>query len=217
MNSYDINVTLQREVAITDKVALLMRMFGLTTERLDEKKINITCHLKISPGDIVYITGPSGSGKTVLLNELKKNVPTSERITLAEIKLPADRTVIDCMAGELLENLKTLSIAGLNDVFSILNQPAKLSDGQKYRFRLAKVLAADKKYIFADEFCSGLDMITASVLCCKLRKYASARAVTFVLAGADSGPLADLQPDVIVTNQLYGPAEVIYKNTEISD
>ena len=36
--------------------------------------------------------------------------------------------------------LQTLSTVGLGDVFSILNRPSRLSDGQKYRFRLARAL-----------------------------------------------------------------------------
>jgi ABC-type ATPase with predicted acetyltransferase domain len=66
--------------------------------------------------------------------------------------------------------------------------------------------------IFADEFCSNLDRITAAVISCNLRTVAAHSDKIFVLAGAHDDMLCDLQPDVIIVNRLGGPAEVIYKN-----
>ena len=105
-----------------------------------------------------------------------------------------------------------LSTAGLNDCFCILNQPVNLSEGEKYRFRLAMALAAEKKFIFADEFCSELDRITASSVSHKIRQYADKTGTTFILASSHSDMLLDLAPDVIVRKDLSGTTNVIYKN-----
>jgi len=196
---------------ITERVAAVMQMFGLTAERLRERKFNCGCEIEIGDGDIVYITGPSGCGKSVLLRELKKAVPAEERADLDEIELPGNKTLIDCVGGDFLAGLRFLSIAGLNDVFCVLNQPANLSDGQKYRFRLAMALAAGKRFIFADEFCSNLDRISAAVISFNIHKFAKKRGVTFVLASAHEDILADLEPDVVVVKELSGETEVIYK------
>lgn len=188
-------------------------MFGLTTERLTEHTVRHTMQLHIADGDIVYITGPSGAGKSVLLRELEQSVPASQRVNLSRIRLPADRTAIDCIKGNLLTGLKMLSIAGLNDCFCYLNQPANLSDGEKYRFRLAKALARSAKFVFADEFCSELDRITAAVISHRLHKFAKQTGTTFVLASSHDDIVLDLAPDVLVVKDLSGPTHVVYKRS----
>ena len=201
-----------------------MRMFGLTADRLTETSFTVNCQVQINDGDIVYITGPSGAGKSVLLKELEKSVPASDKMNLNEVKLPCDKSVIDCIDGstgspyngDFLQGLKLLSIAGLNDAFCVLNQPANLSDGQKYRFRLAAALGSGAKFIFADEFCSGLDRITAAVISHNIQKYAKRTGATFILASSHEDILLDLAPDVLVVKELSGPTQVIYKRNIIS-
>jgi ABC-type ATPase with predicted acetyltransferase domain len=104
-----------------------------------------------------------------------------------------------------------MSYAGLSDVFCMLTAPANLSEGQKYRFRLACCLASGKKLIFADEFCSNLDRITAAVIAYNVRRFAKKAGVTFFLASSHDDILVDLQPDVLVVKRFTGPAEVTYK------
>jgi len=214
MKEYCISKTFPWQGKVTDKVAAVMRMFGLRVDRLNGAGITHSCQVKIEAGNIVYITGPSGAGKSVLLKELEKSIPADDRINLAEIELADDRAVIDCIEGDLLTSLKMLSTVGLNDCFCVLNSPATLSDGQKYRFRLAKALAMEKEFIFADEFCSNLDRVTATVVSYNIQKYAKRMGVTFVLAASQDDILADLAADVLIIKELAGPAEVIYKNCE---
>ena len=214
MTEYNVTRTIRWNGKITDRVTTVCRMFGLTTERLRERAVTVNYRLKINAGDIVYIGGPSGAGKSVLLRELEKRIPPAERVNLNEIKLPGDRTVIDCIGVglDILQALKLLSTAGLNDVFCVLDQPANLSDGQKYRFRLAMALAAEKKFIFADEFCSELDRVTAAVISYNIHKFARRTGTTFILAASQEDMLSDLTPDVMVITALAGQAEIIYKH-----
>jgi len=211
MATYSISKSFEWQGAVSERVAAVCRMFGLTLDRLTARRFKYACRLKINAGDIVCLTGPSGSGKSVMLDELEKAVPAGEKVNLADIALPDDRTLIDCVSADIMESLRILSTAGLNDCFCILNQPARLSAGQQYRFRLAMALASEKKYVFADEFCSGLDDVTASVTSYRLRKFAKRTGTTFILASSRNDILHDLAPDVIVVNQLSGPAEVIYR------
>ena len=211
MTKYSVSRSFAWEGVVTEKVAAVMRMFGLTAERLRGRTFNHNCELEIGYGDIVYITGPSGCGKSVLLRELKKSVPAEERVDLDEIELPTGKTLIDCVDGDFLAGLRLLSTAGLNDVFCVLNKPANLSEGQKYRFRLAMALAAKKRFVFADEFCSNLDRINAAVISYNIRKFAKRNNATFILASAHEDILADLEPDVLVVRELSGTTEVVYK------
>jgi ABC-type ATPase with predicted acetyltransferase domain len=200
---------------ISEKSAAVMRMFGLTADRLTKSAITVNCKLEINNGDIVYITGPSGAGKSVLLRELEKAIPESDRVNLNKIELAADKSVIDCIDGNLLDGLKVLSIAGLNDAFCVINRVTNLSDGQKYRFRLAVALSSGAKFIFADEFCSELDRITAAVISYNIHKYAKRMGVIFILASSHEDILLDLAPDVIVVQELSGLTQVIYKRGKI--
>ena len=211
MATYSVSKTFFREGTISEDSAAVMRMFGLTVERLTERAVSHNCTIEINAGDIIYITGPSGAGKSVLLRELEKLVPACEKVNLNEIKLPRNKTLIDCIDGDFLQSLRLLSTAGLNDVFCVLNQPANLSDGQKYRFRLAMALAAGKKFVFSDEFCCELDRITAAVVAYNIHKFARKAGVTFILAGSHEDILLDLAPDVLVIKELSGPTQVIYK------
>jgi ABC-type ATPase with predicted acetyltransferase domain len=187
-------------------------MFGLTVDRLAERCFTHDCQLEINNGDIVYLTGPSGAGKSVLLDEFEKCISVSDRVNLAQIELPSDKTLIDCIDADLLTSLRLLSTAGLSDCFCILNQPRNLSAGEKYRFRLAMALAAEKQFVFGDEFCSELDRITAAVISHRLHTFAKRTGTTFVLASSHQDILLDLEPDVLVVKELSGPTQVIYKH-----
>ena len=212
MPTYSVSKTFAwRGPTITDKAAAVMRMFGLTADRLAERAVTHNCTVEIKAGDIVYITGPSGSGKSTLLVELEGCVPASEKVNLDEIKLPADKRVIDCVEGDFLTGLRLLAIAGLSDVFCVLNEPANLSDGEKFRFRLAMALSTGKKFVFADEFCSALDRITAAVISYNVHKFAKRAGVTFILATSHEDTLLDLAPDVVVVKDLSGKTEIVYK------
>lgn len=210
--TYSLEKTFEWNFEITDKVAAVMRAFGLSVQRMRSNAVAHKCEVRLSPGDICYLTGASGSGKSVLLCELYNAVKDDSKIRLSDIELPADMTCIDSVDGHFLDVLRTLSKAGLGDVFCVLNSPANLSDGQKYRFRLAKAMASGAKFIFADEFCSNLDRITAAVISHNIAAFAKRNGITFILASSHNDLLADLTPDIIVTKQLAGTTEVIYKN-----
>lgn len=214
MATYSVTKSFQWDGKMTDNVTSVCRMFGLTADRLRKNRISFSCRLDINAGDIVYITGPSGAGKSVLLNALEETAPPAERINLARIKLPKEKTLIDCFDGDFLAGIRALSTAGLSDVFCILNQPNNLSEGQKYRFRLAMALAAGKKFVFADEFCSNLDRITAAVISYNVHRFAKRHGVTFILASSHDDILLDLGPDVLVVQELTGRTQVIYKTRD---
>ncbi len=199
-------------LAVTEKVADVCRAFGITVQRLKKNAVLHQCDIKLSPGQIAYITGPSGSGKSVLLREFFNSFSSDKKINIEDIPLPDDKTCVDCFETEFLDTLRTLSCAGLTDVFCVLNSPANLSEGQKYRYRIAKAIAGDKQFIFADEFCSNLDRVTAAIIGFNLRKFAAASGKIFVLASSHDDLLCDLQPDVIVIKHLAGDSQIIYKN-----
>ncbi len=200
---------------LSERASALCRMFGVDAGRLEQLAVTHKCRVKVLQGDIVYITGPSGAGKSVILAEMERQVDAKQRVNLDEIELVSDRAVIDCIDGDIIEAMRMLGYAGLSDVFQMLNAPALLSEGQRYRFRLAMALAGGKRHIFADEFCSNLDRITAAVIAHKVRRFADGSGRVFFLASSHEDILADLQPDVLVVKYLSGEAEVVYKKRRV--
>ncbi len=211
MATYDLSKCFPWEGPVTARGVQLCRMFGLTTDRLADRITTHQCRLELEPGDVVYIMGPSGAGKSVLLRELEQAIGARESINLTRIPLPLDRSVIDCFDDSIVASLRLLSMVGLSEVFSLLKPPCQLSDGQKYRFRLAQAMASRRRFIFADEFSSELDRVTAAAVAFNVRKFAKRTGTTFVLASSHEDILIDLAPDVLVIKDFSGPAEIIYR------
>ena len=209
--------TFRRSDVVSDKSREMMRMFGVSAERLGEESFSAECAVKVRRGDVVYITGASGAGKSVLLRELAGCFESEEKCELDTIELAEDRTVVDCIEGGLLSTLEVLSRAGLTDYLTVLNRPCDLSEGQKWRFRLAVALSRGKGIVVADEFCSNLDRITAAVIAAQVRRYANRRGTTFLLAGCHGDILGDLLPDVIIRKEAQSKAIVSYAEDRRSD
>jgi ABC-type ATPase with predicted acetyltransferase domain len=199
---------------ISERSASLMRMFGLTADRIKEFKRIVNCGIDIEPGDIVFVTGASGSGKSVLLEELKKQIDKRQIVAVDKIRLSKTKRLIDCIGDSLVPAMRCLNTAGLNDCLCMLNTPSNLSTGQKWRYRLAAAVSKDKKWIFSDEFCSNLDRITAAVISGSVRKYADRTGKTFILASSNDDILPNLQPDVIVRTEFNAQSDVIYKTRQ---
>jgi len=212
MARFSVSKTFTWQGTFTDKVAAVCRVFGLTEDWVRDRRETHSCTVEIEQGDIVCITGRSGSGKTVLLRELESLIPAGDRINLSQVEIPGDRTVVDCIAGDAYSVLRAVSIAGLNDTMAVLNQPSNLSEGQKWRFRLAVAISTGRKYVFADEFCSNLCRIEAATIAHKVWKYAKRTGTTFVVAASAKDLLCDLVPDVIISKAMYEPAQVTYKD-----
>lgn len=212
MHTLNVNTSLPWNQPISDRASGLMRMFGLRLGRLKDQRLHHTCRLTLKPGQICFITGSSGAGKSVLLNALYEQVASDQRIRLEDIPIEHNTALIDCVDGSLWDATGIFSKAGLSDVFSMLNSPAKLSTGQQWRYRLGKALMSQKQWIFADEFTGSLDRISAAVIAYNLRKLATQTGTIFVLASCHKDTLVELQPDVIVIKYLNEKTRVIYKD-----
>ncbi len=197
---------------ITPRVREVMRMFGIDRQRLEQTATH-SAEVELLKGDICYITGPSGAGKSLLLRQMYEQTP-GNKVWFDNIPVDEARATVDCLEGTLIEALRALSRAGLSDAFCVLNPPARLSDGQKWRYRLARAMTCGADYIFIDEFCSTLDRVTAAAIAWNLRKWSAKMDVTCVLAGCHDDILADLQPDVVIVKNLAGPADVIRRSEE---
>ena len=200
---YRINLSLATHADPTPNVIEVAGMFGIGVDRAHRMRLYRDLRLRIGSGDVVYITGQSGSGKSLLVRKLKQAIP--EHLDLAEVAIPDDRPVIDCFARmDVADACRYLSLAGLAEAFVFIRKPSELSDGQRYRFRLARALASGARTIVIDEFCATLDRITAKAVAHNIRKTADRDRVTFIVATTHTDLYDDLQPDVYV-EKLFGP------------
>lgn len=198
MSNYVIDKRFDSEVDRTDRVLEIAEAFGLG---LDDKEFVVfdKLNLDVNQGDIVYITGQSGSGKSVLLRELSAQMGAAG-MSVADIDKVELKPVplIDQIGSDVPQALNLLSLAGLNDAYLFIRKPSELSDGQRYRFRLAKVIESGANVWVADEFLAVLDRTTAKVLAYNLQRTARKYGATLIVATTHMDMVEDLNPDIYI-------------------
>lgn len=98
-----------------------------------------------------------------MLRELQRQMK-EEGLSVASIDdftFDNDVNVIDQLGKTTSEALGLLSMAGLNDAYLFVRKPSEMSDGQKYRLKIAKLIESGAKVWAADEFGAVLDRVTA--------------------------------------------------------
>jgi len=193
-----INKRFKSSVERTPRVLEVAEAFGLG---LSDKEFVIYdgLELEVQPGDVVYITGQSGSGKSLLLRELAAQM-RERGLSVANIDdVPFEpRPLIDQLGKNMTDAIRLLSLAGLNDAYLFVRRPAELSDGQKYRFRMAKVMESGAQVWVADEFTAALDRVTARVVAHNLQRTARACGATVLVATTHMDLKEDLQPSLYI-------------------
>lgn len=181
----------------SDRVLECAEAFGLGLESKDFVLYD-NLELEINPGDVVYITGQSGSGKSVLLRETAKALSDEFKVAnIDEVELE-DKPLIDQIGRDTNDAIRILSAAGLNDAYLFIRKPQELSDGQLYRFRIAKLMHSDARVWVADEFGAVLDRTTARVVAFNLQKMARAVGAIVVVATTHRDLIDELGPNLFV-------------------
>lgn len=208
---YSLNKQFDTEVERTQRVLDVAEMFGLG---LDDKTFVVLkdLELDIRDGDIVYITGQSGSGKSTILKELR-NEMTNRGIAVASIDEVEmlDKPIVDQVYPEnssLSKTLELFSLVGLSDANLFLRKPKELSDGQRYRFKLAKMIESGAKVWMADEFLALLDRVTAKVIAFNIQKIARKTGATLIVATTHRDMVQDLSPNLYIEKRYQDKIKV---------
>jgi ABC-type ATPase with predicted acetyltransferase domain len=174
-------------------VQIVRRLFALPDRPAEPAPIPPEAIEEAMPraGEIVFIGGGSGGGKSRLLTAIRDKVDPHFWIEPGRLPMP-DLPVVDivCQALEgdgpeqsrVEAALELLSRVGLAEAWTYLQRPYELSDGQRWRLRLALAVARALRLqpktpnapvtatIAIDEFAAVLDRITARIVARALRR-----------------------------------------------
>src|SRR5437899_492525 len=98
----------------------------------------------LRPGQVALLTGPSGGGKSSLLHDIAQAAQAEHQDVLELPPAPTDpgTPIIDLLELPLAQSLATLARAGLADATLLGRSSTELSDGERFRLRLALAMSA---------------------------------------------------------------------------
>ena len=195
--------------AWSERAAVVAGWFGVEKGREGEASFSVELP-EIRGGEVWLIVGASGAGKSSVLRGIRGRYPRERWIDLSEMALPEDGggCVVDCLPELSVEAaLGALGRVGLGEVWTYLKRPGELSEGQRWRLRVAmgllRKLPVDScqlpVVLACDEFGAVLDRITARVVARTVRRAISGEGnVCGVFATSHEDLVPALEPDVIV-------------------
>lgn len=199
---YILTKSFTSSVQRTPRVLEIAEGFGLG---LTDKRFVIFDNLEVevNQGDVVFITGQSGGGKSLALSLLTQIMENRDGLKIADlnkIELP-NKPVIELVGKTTTEAADILAKAGISDAWIYIKTPNQLSDGQRYRLKLAMLMDTDADVWIADEFGAVLDRVTAKCVAFNMQKVARARGKTLMVATTHDDLTAELGPSLIITKR----------------
>ena len=194
-----ISISYETGVKVSPRTIKVAEAFGIGVDTRRRFTIYDDVELRITPRDIVYITGESGSGKSVLLRALENDIRRDLNLTavnIDEIRPVLGEPIIETVGETFEEGLELLSKVGLNDAFLFLRSYEQLSDGQKYRYKIAKLIESKAQFWIMDEFCAALDRDTAKIVAFNVQKQARRMGKAVLAATTHTDLFEDLAPSV---------------------
>lgn len=193
----------------TERVMNVAEAFGIG---LDDKEFVVFDELPIryNPGDVFYVTGQSGSGKSTLLREMISGLMEAgvKVGSIDGVVYQEDVPIIDQLGSNMTEATTLLAMAGISDAYLYIRTPKELSDGQRYRFRLALLLERDADVWVADEFGAVLDRVTAKVCAFNLQKVARNAGKGVIVATTHTDLIDELAPNKVVYKRFHDRVQV---------
>ena len=154
--------------------------------------------VSVDRGDIVFATGASGAGKTTTCEAIADAL---DAVAFSDVRVERGVPIVDTFPDDfdVEETQKFMGMFGLGDAHLNLRSYEELSQGQKYRAKLAYT-AARYDVVFADEFCATLDRETAKTISYSIRRQTLKDRLdaTFIFATTHRDLIEDLRPDVLL-------------------
>lgn len=189
-------IKLQTEIARTPRVMQLEGMFDLQAAEYSVTEIQNTIpDLSTRDWNVGLIVGPSGAGKTTVAREIFGN----QLLQTEKMVWDNKSAVIDNFPKELAirDITEMLSSVGFSSPPAWLRPFEHLSNGEKFRVTMARVLAESKDIAVVDEFTSVIDRTVAQIGSAAIAKTVRARKQKFVAVACHYDIEEWLQPDWI--------------------
>lgn len=205
---YVVDRRFSSSVERTPRVLEIAEGFGLGLSAKDFV-IYDNLEVEVNQGDVVYITGQSGSGKSLLLRDLAEQMCAGGLVVadLNRIECP-EKPVIEIVGKSTTEAANLLAAAGISDAWIYIRKPSELSDGQRYRLKLAMLLGSGADVWVADEFGAVLDRVTAKCVAFNMQKVARATGTTLIVATTHTDLKDELGPSLTVTKRFKTVVDV---------
>ncbi|ODA28777.1 ATP-binding cassette domain-containing protein [Planctopirus hydrillae] len=203
----------------TVQASMVCDHFGLTLDG-QQQVIARDLELPVTSGNLIAFVGPSGSGKSSLMRAVAAELKSSGQgdVLWLDHLPPVASLVADALALPPLDAFRLLAQCGLAEPQLLLRTPDELSDGQRFRFRLAQSVAealrrqsqhaSQSTWIVADEFTSPLDRTLAKVIARNWHSLLRQHRLGGLIATTHTDILDDLQPDLIVTCSHDAPPQL---------
>lgn len=199
-------------VEITDRVMAVSEAFGVGVDDKKEFIIFDNVELKYDSSDLIYVTGDSGSGKSTFLHLFLSQLENQAQkcVNFSEVKADDNEVVIDSIGSSQEEAMALLSVVGLSEAFVMLRKYKELSEGQKYRYKLAKMIAEQGDAFLIDEFGATLDREMAKVLAYCIQKWARRNKKMVVVATTHKDLIEDFNPNLVIDKKFGQTTQVKY-------
>lgn len=191
-------VEVQRTYAVSRALALF------NVDPTDTTEFHVSADIPVESPDwrIGAILGPSGSGKTSLVEALKE-------VGFVETDhAPWDPTksILDGIPGGFDAATGALASVGLGTVPSWVRPFHVLSNGERFRANLARVLTGENNDVVIDEFTSVVDRRVATIGAQAFAKaWRRREAGRVVVVGPHFDIIPWIRPDWIVRTSTTGP------------
>lgn len=202
----------------TERTSIVAESFGLGLDSARNFEIVSGLLLDIRPGDVCYITGDSGGGKSTILQMISEKLSRlplfGEILNLNTMDIEDNEILIEGAGDTFDSALSNLSLAGLSDAFLMIRKYNELSDGQKYRYKIARLISnPSAKVWICDEFLSTLDRETSKVVAFCLQKTARRQRKTLIVSTSHRDLFDDLKPSIYILKGYGNKCEIRYPET----
>lgn len=189
-----VDVEVKSDIKLTSRMRQVCAMFDAPPSEKLTRRWAGDVPLDDRPWQVGLVVGPSGAGKSTIARQMFGDEwrPTWD----------PERSVLDCFEPSLPldEVVAACGAVGFNTVPAWLRPYGTLSNGERFRVDLARVLSTPRDGItWVDEFTSVVDRQVAQIGSYAVAKYVRKRpAARFVAVGCHYDVIDWLQPDWIL-------------------